>query len=260
MISSIEPTMEFPSVADMTSRLVSSVTLKSGTIDLWSASLQGNAEVLERCQAWLSKEERARAGRFVRPEDQTRFILAHGGLRHVLGQYLRVNAAELRFFAGPNGKPALLNEQGGPHVLRFNLSHSHGRMLLAVSNGQEVGIDLEQIRNKVEPLKLAERFYSAGEYQEIKNRPLAEHALEFYRLWVAKEAVLKAQGIGIPSLQQCEIVVSSVPFRADVRVMPDSAVQQGWTIQWLSCGSGWRGAVSAFGNGWSVRVLDGGCG
>jgi 4'-phosphopantetheinyl transferase len=255
------PTLAFPSVDALTGGPGSPVTLSSsGIVDLWSCTLEGSGEVLARCHASLSEDERVRAARFIRSEDQTAFVLAHGALRAVLARYRGVEPAGLRFQIGPTGKPRLLGEPGRLQDLRFNLSHSHGRMLMVVAHGMDVGVDLEQVRGNLGALQLAERFYTATEYESIKSQPSAEQAQLFYHLWVAKEAVLKAQGIGIPSLQQCEIVVSSVPFRADVRVMPDSAVQQGWTIQWLSCGSGWRGAVSAFGNGWSVRVLDGGCG
>ena len=60
-------------------------------------------------------------------------------------------AGSARFQPGATGKPALLDQQGDPHVLRFNLSHSHGRMLVAIANGQNVGIDLEQVRGNLEP-------------------------------------------------------------------------------------------------------------
>jgi 4'-phosphopantetheinyl transferase len=174
----------------------------------------------------------------------------------VLARYLGIEPPALRFLAGPTGKPALLDQQGRPHVLRFNLSHSHGRMLVAVANGQDVGIDLEQVRSSLEPLKLAERFYTRTEFERINGRPISEQAVQFYRLWVAKEAVLKAQATGITSLQQCEIVATASSSRASVRLSPDSTMQAGWTIQWLDCGPGWQGAVSAYGTDWSVRVLD----
>lgn len=257
MTSSLEPAVVFPSVDELTSAPSAHVAHQKGTVDLWSCSLEGSAAVLARCHAWLSEEERARAVRFVRPEDQSRFTLAHGSLRHVLARYLEVDPSAPRFLTGLTGKPALRDEQGGSHVLHFNLSHSHGRMLVAVSNGQEVGVDLEQIRDNVEPLKLAERFYTQAEYDSIKSRPASDQAVLFYRLWVAKEAVLKAQGIGIPSLQQCEIVASGPSSRASVRVPHGSAVHAGWSIQWLRCGQAWQGAVSAQGQDWSVRVLDG---
>ncbi|HTL61865.1 MAG TPA: 4'-phosphopantetheinyl transferase superfamily protein [Nitrospira sp.] len=254
---SLEPLMAFPSVDALTSARTSRITLKSRTIDLWGCTLEASATALVCCRHWLSGEERVRAGRFVRPEDQTGFALAHGVLRFVLARYVGVDPAALRFENGPTGKPALTRQDRSGVDVRFNLSHSHGRMLIAAAQGQDVGVDLEEVRDNVEPLKLAERFYTTAEYDRIKHRPVSDHAWHFYRLWVAKEAVLKGQGIGIPSLQECEIVSSPVSPRAAARLPPGSALQPGWTVQWLRCGPAWQGAVSAFGDEWSVQVLDG---
>jgi 4'-phosphopantetheinyl transferase len=251
-----DQSVTFPPVAEFLERQTERVTLKNGTVDLWSCSLQGDAAVLERCHASLSEEERARAARFVRPDDRIRFTFAHGSLRVVLARYLGVDPVDLRFSAGLTGKPALRSQQSSPHSLRFNLSHSHGRMLVAVADGQDVGIDLEQVRDSFEPLKLAERFYTQAEYESIKSLPTCDQAVEFTRLWVAKEALLKAHGVGIPSLQHCEILASPSSSRASVRLKPGSALPHGWTVEWLSCGQGWQGAVSAYGNDWSVRIFD----
>ena len=248
--------LAFPAVDALTSGTASAIVAATGTVDVWSCSLQASPDVLASCRAWLNEDERARAGRFIRSEDQMHFTLAHGCLRSVLARYMGLEPAVLRFHIGPTGKPAVLGHERSGLDLRFNLSHSHGRMLVAVANGQDVGIDLEQVREKVEILPLAERFYTAAEYEWMKTRAAADQALQFYRLWVGKEAVLKGQGIGIPSLQQCGIDTSAVWSRAGVRLTPDSALKQGWTIQWLNCGPDWQGAVSAFGGDWSVRVLD----
>ena len=256
MTSSPDPSFTFPPVAALAERQNERVILKHGTVDLWSCSLRGDAAVLDRCHACLSEAERARAARFVRADDRMRFTFAHGGLRLVLARYLGVDPAELRFSTGPTGKPALRDHQSDPHFLRFNLSHSHGRMLVAVANAQEVGIDLEQVRDTCEPLKLAERFYTPAEYESIKRLPASGQAMQFTRLWVAKEAWLKAQGVGIPSLQHCEIVASPSSSRASVRLQPGSAMPEGWAVEWLNCGQGWQGAVSTSGNDWSVRIFD----
>ena len=253
--SPTEPVMVFPSVADLTNGPLSPVSLNAGTIDVWSGSLEGNPTVQQRCHGWLSEEERARAARFVRVQDQMAFTLARGGLRAVLARYVGVEPAEIQITIGPTGKPALLCQQGGPQ-LRFNLSHSHGRMVISVARGREVGIDLEQVRDDRQPLKLAERFYTPAEYEWIKSRPSCDQAAQFFRLWVAKEACVKAQGTGIASIQHCEIVASSSGSRASVRLPGTSAMQPGWTIQWLNCGSGWQGAVAANGHDWSIRVYD----
>jgi 4'-phosphopantetheinyl transferase len=256
VICPVEPTISFPSVSTLTNGPSSRVSVEEGTVDLWSYTLEASAPDIVICRNWLSGEERIRADRFVRSQDQTHFVLAHGALRYLLAQYTTGNAAALRFKNGPTGKPALLSGVGG-HELHFNLSHSHGRMLVAVAR-QEVGIDLEEVRDKGELLKLAERFYTPVEYAWIREQTAAEQPVQFYRLWVAKEAVLKGLGLGISSLHQCEIVTPAVLSRGRPRRIPGNPLD-GWTVQWLNCGPGWQGAVAASGDKWSVRVrgLDG---
>jgi 4'-phosphopantetheinyl transferase len=102
--------------------------------------------------------------------------------------------------------------------------------------------------------QLAERFYTQTEYETIRTRPAAEHAFQFYRLWVAKEALLKAQGTGISASAMRDsyvrlFVTSECPA---IRRFGDA----NGLDEWLICGQDWQGAVSAFGNDWSVRVLD----
>jgi 4'-phosphopantetheinyl transferase len=254
--SSSGPILAFPSVAELTSAPLSPIRLNGDMIDVWSGSLKAHTTVQQRCHAWLSEDERTRAARFLRPKDQIIFTLARGGLRAVLARYVGVEPGDIQITVGPNGKPRLSDQQGGPEVLRFNLSHAHGRMLISVAKGREVGIDLEPILDNREPLKLAKRFYTTAEYQWIMSRPPRDQAAEFFRLWVAKEACVKAQGTGLASLQHCDILASSSSIRASVRLPSTSAIEQGWAIQWLNCGLGWQGAVSACGNDWSIRVQD----
>ena len=252
----LEPMLSFPTVGGLEGGGRIRVSL-ADTIDLWSCSLEGDAGVLERCHASLSEEERARAARFLRRQDQIEFALARGSLRVVLARYLDLEPAALRFGAGPMGKPVLLDGESEPHALRFNLSHSHGRMLVAVANAQDVGVDLERVRGNLQVLKLAQRFYAETEFERINTLPPCDQAQYFYRLWVAKEAVLKAQGTGLSSLQHHAILGSPLSSRASVRLLQDAAPTCGWTVQWLSCGPDWHAALCAYGNAWSVRVRDG---
>jgi 4'-phosphopantetheinyl transferase len=67
----------------------------------------------------------------------------------------------------------------------------------------------------------------------------------FFRYWVSKEAVLKAQGIGLQALNQCEILMTADGIGAEVLVPADSRLQDSWRIRLLSCGEGWEAAVAA---------------
>src|SRR5262249_45876284 len=228
--------------------------LDGRTVHLWGFSLDGSAAVLKYCRIWLSEEERERASRFFREEDQSRYILAHGGLRAVLARYTGLDPGAVQFQAGSTGKPILLDQQKCTHALSFNLSHSHGRMLIAVAQGQEVGVDLEWMRDKVDVIKLAERFYTPSEYQEIAGRSGFDQRQQFYRYWVAKEAVLKRRGVGIVALRRWEIVTQDDASRAHADLSDRTALPQEWTIQWLACGSGWHGAVALLGKDWNLSI------
>ncbi|MGH7181031.1 MAG: 4'-phosphopantetheinyl transferase family protein [Nitrospiraceae bacterium] len=230
------------------------LTLDNHAVHVWGFSLNGSAVALKCCSAWLNEEERGRAARFIRQEDQTRYTFAHGALRAVLAHYIALDPAALLFQTGSTGKPALLDHQGNQHAIRFNLSHSRGRMLIAVTQGQDVGVDLEEMRDKAEVVKLAERFYAPSEYQKMVGHSRSVQVEQFYHYWVAKEAVIKGQGVGIFSLRGCEILPPDDAASSLARPADGVGLQPGWTIRWLACGAGWQGAVALQGKDWTVSV------
>jgi phosphopantetheinyl transferase len=59
-------------------------------------------------EALLSNEERNQIDRLRRPEDRQRALLGRGVLRWVLGDWLVLDPAALRFAAGSHGKPELV--------------------------------------------------------------------------------------------------------------------------------------------------------
>ena len=104
---------------------------------------------------------------------------------------IKENNAEYGF--SENGKPYLL---GYPEI-RFNLSHSHERVMCVCAKGDiELGCDVEMVRN--ERLKVAKRFFT-----EYENRLLDECATDkdrdalFFELWTLKESYIKCTGEGL---------------------------------------------------------------
>lgn len=220
--------------------------IEDGFIHVWQCSLDDAASQLDRLHSFLDGDERARASRFVRDTDRRRYIAAHGCLRALLSRYTGRAPAVLAIGRSKEGKPLLL-PAGGPAAVTFNMSHSHGRMLLAVTRNREVGADLELIREDVEMLKLAERFYTKAEYAAIACLPPEQQVRRFFQCWVAKEAILKGQGRGIPSLGECEVDLSGEAPHGEVRILAGSNMERGWRVEWLSCGSGWSAAVAFHG-------------
>jgi 4'-phosphopantetheinyl transferase len=152
--------------------------------------------------AHLSEEERVRGLRFVRPRDRRRFVICRGTLRVILGRLLEIPPARVRFRPGPGGKPELApgGEAEGLPVLRFNVTHSDELALIAVSLGRELGVDLERIRTISEAERIVESYFTPAELAQFRGIPGPEHARAFLRGWTRKEAVLKAQGVGLAGL------------------------------------------------------------
>lgn len=219
--------------------------IEDGAIHVWQCGMDEADACLDRLHSYLDAEERLRASRFIHKTDRRRYVMAHGCLRALLARYVGLPPAALSFGRTREGKPMLVHE-ARPAAVSFNMSHSHGRMLLAVAKHREVGADLELLREDVEALKLAERFYTRKEYAALAAQPSAQHTLRFFQYWVAKEAVLKGQGRGIPFLGECEVDLSGRK-QAEVRILPGSNMDKGWHVQWPSCGLGWAAAVAFHG-------------
>jgi 4'-phosphopantetheinyl transferase len=141
----------------------------------------------------LSADERQRAGRFRFERDAAAFSRTRAGLRTLLGAYLGMPPASLRFRLGPFGKPSL--EWDCP--FDFNVSHSDGLALVAITRGRQVGIDVERVR-PICGWRLA-GFLSPGELAQIERLPERDREQAFFRCWVRKEAYLKATGVGLHS-------------------------------------------------------------
>jgi 4'-phosphopantetheinyl transferase len=83
-----------------------------------------------------------------------------------------------------------------PRDLRFNLSHSGDRALLAVAIGREVGVDVEA-QAPVDALALAAHAFSANERAALAATPAEDRLAAFYRGWTRKESFVKALGCGL---------------------------------------------------------------
>ena len=167
------------------------ICLPSNTVHLWGIELDGSQRCLEQCTSWLDEIERHRAARLVRDDIRQRYVLAHGGLRAVLSKYLGITPDVVALERSATGKPFLTRELRDRSSITFNLSHAHGRALIAVSQAQEVGVDLECVRSEVEVAKLgAQR--SELETAELRTR---NSELQMAEL-VARSAELRARDGG----------------------------------------------------------------
>lgn len=238
--------ISFQSIDHLANRqLRNSIHLEPYAVHLWGIELEGSLRCVDRCLGWLDEAERQRAIRLIREQDRQHYVLAHGGLRAVLSRYLGVSPCLVSLRRSEAGKPFLMKNAHEHSTITFNLSHAHNRALIAVSKAQEVGVDLEWLRSNVDVLKLSERYFTPSEHAVIVQATDEQRALIFFRYWVAKEAVLKAQGIGLRGLSDCEVVLAQDELNRDVRVRLGSQFTEPLRVLLLSCEEGWEAAVAA---------------
>jgi 4'-phosphopantetheinyl transferase len=227
------------------------------SVHLWAFELAASAACREQCRQTLCRVEAARAERFVDARNRGDFVVAHGVLRQLLGRYTGIAPRDLRFSSDANGKPALDTSGSDGSSVSFNMSHSHGRGLIAVSDGREVGIDLERIKPQVKTLAIARRYFADAERTAIEAAPAPLQAQIFFRYWVAKEALLKGQGIGLRfPIDEFEVQFDAHDARARVRTRAASRLSGDWTVQMLPVEPGWAAALAVRGEDWILWFAD----
>ncbi len=219
------------------------------TAHLWAFSLRGAPACVEQALASQSPDERARADRLRFAQDRSDFVVARGVLRSLLARYRGVPAQALRLESGPAGKPRLGAEPADPRLrLGFNLSHSRGRALLALGAGRELGVDLEQVRAGIDTATIAASYFFGTERAAIDALEPDRRAEAFFRFWVAKEAVLKAEGVGLGvALDRFELRFHEDGVGADVHFAGASPFAVDWTVRMLPVEAGWSAALATQG-------------
>ncbi len=155
-------------------------------------------------------------------------------LLRVLARYLGDAPEEIELTRGDRGKPRLAHD---PERLGFNLSHSGDLALIAVSQGREVGVDVERLKPERDLVALAERALDPKEATAVRAASGDERTRLFYELWTRHEARLKCLGLGLgPALDQPppRLAVETLPidrgYAAAVAVTGDAVPICGWTL------------------------------
>jgi 4'-phosphopantetheinyl transferase len=171
------------------------VTPASRIVDVWHARADAVSEAeLAALAGTLGSEERRRAHAFAFAADRRRFTVAHGLLRVLLAERADCAPESLRFTVGPAGKPAL-----HPPVddLHFSLSHGGDELLIAVTRGMRVGVDVEPLARRVAWQELARRIFAPSEHVALLALPPGLRETAFFTCWTRKEAYIKARGEGL---------------------------------------------------------------
>lgn len=168
-------------------------------LHLWPVYLDQEVFPIARFESFLSADERSRADRFVTAELRQRYVVCRGALRELLASEIKTTPEKLVLDYQQWGKP-ILRKPRSP--VRFNVSHSAAWGLIGLAYS-EIGVDIEIPQSRTNHRAIASQVLHPQEAEINATLPPRDFAENIMRLWVVKEALLKALGLGIAEgLQQ----------------------------------------------------------
>lgn len=130
----------------------------------------------------ISSERRERIDRCRAERGRIQSLLTELLIRHEAA-----DGGEVAFTYNEYGKPHLL----APSGMHFSVSHTSHYVAYAAGI-VPVGVDIEYRRSV--NLNIAKHYFSKGEQAVLRES--RDPVLDFYRIWTAKEAILKRNGTG----------------------------------------------------------------
>lgn len=203
----------------------------------------------------LSPGERTRYERFVFARDKALFLRAHTLKRVVLASYVGGDPKDLIFEQNAFGKP-FLRPIAGQLCPRFNLSHTHGMIALAVTQEAEIGVDVEDADRAGKWQDLIDVVLTPTEQSELWACPEPGRGQRFYELWTLKEAYVKARGMGLTlPLQGFSISIrpGQAPTIEFTQQFPDDAAL--WRFACFPIGSFRLSVAIRASQPWTIRFF-----
>jgi 4'-phosphopantetheinyl transferase len=147
---------------------------------------------MHELQGYLLGEELEQANSYATLELKHQFVISRGLLRGLLSLYVQVPPENLVFVYNAYGKPSLKD-----YNIHFNLSHARQKILLAISRHMPIGADIEYCNPTRDLENLKPFLFNTSEAAWFETLKDEEKRYFFYKVWAQKEALVKAEGMGL---------------------------------------------------------------
>jgi 4'-phosphopantetheinyl transferase len=172
--------------------------LKRDEVHVWTAAPEEiiDPALLDAYEALESEDERERRLRLRFERDRHERLVSVALVRTSLARYADVAPRAWLFERNEHGRPDPVPGHGEP-PLRFNLSHTKGLVACAVTVDRDIGVDVECVGRRGDPVAIADRYFAAAEARELHACPAARRRDRFFEYWTLKESYIKARGMGL---------------------------------------------------------------
>lgn len=164
----------------------------SRRVDVWII----DTKHLDPSAAWLRActldAERERARHYVSERERRAFLIGRATRRWLLGHYTGIRPEDLLIREADRGKPYLAG-----HGLAFSSSRAGTLAVHAVADRGSLGVDVEVPERAGDPAAWAGLVLAPEEATSLARASKGERRHLFLAIWTAKEAYLKAAGLGL---------------------------------------------------------------
>jgi 4'-phosphopantetheinyl transferase len=221
------------------------LSINRGMIHVWSARYSTLDRYYPLLSGLISPAEMLNAAGFKKPSDTRRYILRHGLVREILGQYTNKDPANISFVYGRSGKPDI-NPEGTFPDLRFSFSRTEEMVCIGITLKSEIGLDIVKIQPRYSFSAISNYLFTPDERRWIGHVVPDQRPFRFFRIWSLKEALLKATGGDVQTMKETDVSpVMTDAFLDGFYTMNLGETDQKCFIHESGCGVGHHGALAA---------------
>ena len=196
------------------------------SVELWFVRTEAAFDEAS-VMALLTDAERARHAAFVFAKNRREYLVTRGLERAVLARAVGRPARSLRFHRTDLGRPVLDDAVG----VEFSLTNTVALVACATTRGTEVGLDAEAFDRGAEVLSIAESVFTVVERKALARIvDVAERERRALELWTAKEAYMKARGLGLTlAPENIEFTIDRQPTDLRIAALHDARPER-WQL------------------------------
>ena len=204
--------------------------LESNELHIWRTRISDNTKYLNDYWNLLNRHEKNQAKSFYFIQDRHRYIITRAVIRKLLEGYLRnIQSKNILFQQTEYGKPYLCHSINSSNI-KFNLSHSKDCIVYAFAKDIDIGIDIEYVNKDLIIDDIVEHCCSEQEQIELQKLLNDNKYAHFYKLWVIKEALVKAIGLGL-SFDLSRIHINIANNKLITAINVTNSCKLHWTLE-----------------------------
>jgi 4'-phosphopantetheinyl transferase len=215
-------------------------------VDIWRATLEVDSrKIAQLADSNTCECDHESSLRNTLHKGYERFAATSALLRTVLAGYMRTLPSDIEFQYGISGKPRLADGSTDAGIT-FSLADSGRTLLIAVTREKQIGVDIERLSFGRDLDNLGRESLTYRERDRWANTMRSCRRKFFYRLWVRKEAYLKATGSELKfPMNRVDVLHTSYRSNQSVTVPIVDGQPVPWTIYDLELPGGAGTTVAA---------------